>query len=80
MRDLEAFLQSTQGSVSGKVFIKLKPYRFELQGIESDFDLMNNAFGAYGEMNKAWTGEDVKGFAKIYSNQMMIWQKVNEKK
>lgn len=80
MRDLEAFLQSTQGSVSGKVFIKLKPYRFELQGIESDFDLMNNAFGAYGEMNKAWTGEDVKGFAKIYSNQMLIWQKVNEKK
>ncbi len=80
MRDLEAFLQSTQGSVSGKVFIKLKPYRFELQGIASDFDLMNNAFGAYGEMNKAWTGEDVKGFAKIYSNQMMIWQKVNEKK
>ncbi len=80
MRDLEAFLQNTQGSVSGKVFIKLKPYRFELIGIESDFDLMNNAFGAYGEMNKAWTGEDVKGFAKIYSNQMMIWQKVNEKK
>ncbi|HNL84873.1 MAG TPA: argininosuccinate synthase [Chitinophagales bacterium] len=80
MRNLEAFLQNTQGRVSGKVFIKLKPYRFELIGIESDFDLMNNAFGAYGEMNKAWTGEDVKGFAKIYSNQMMIWQKVNEKK
>ncbi len=80
MRNLEAFLQNTQGSVSGKVFIKLKPYRFELIGIASAFDLMNNAFGAYGEMNKAWTGEDVKGFAKIFSNQMMIWQKVNEKK
>jgi argininosuccinate synthase len=27
-------------------------------------------------MNTAWTGDDVKGFAKIFSNQMMIWKKV----
>ncbi len=78
MRDLEAFLSSTQQYVSGKVFIQLKPYRFELTGIESPYDLMSSKFGSYGEMNNAWTGDDVKGFAKIFSNQMMIWKKVTE--
>lgn len=76
MRDLEEFLSHTQENVSGKVFIKLLPYRFELTGIESPYDLMSSKFGSYGEMNTAWTGDDVKGFAKIFSNQMMIWKKV----
>ncbi|HRH58668.1 MAG TPA: argininosuccinate synthase [Chitinophagales bacterium] len=78
MRDLEAFLTNTQENVTGKVYIKLKPYHFELSGIESPYDLMNSKFGSYGEMNNAWSGEDVKGFAKIFSNQIMIWKKVKE--
>ncbi|MCC6582644.1 MAG: argininosuccinate synthase, partial [Chitinophagales bacterium] len=78
MRDLEAFLTSTQENVNGKVFVKLQPFRFDLIGIESPYDLMSNKFGSYGEMNNAWTGDDVKGFAKIFSNQMMIWKKVSE--
>lgn len=78
MRDLEAFLSNTQENVSGKVFVQLKPYRFELTGIESPYDLMSSKFGSYGEMNNAWTGDEVKGFAKIFSNQMMIWKKVKD--
>jgi argininosuccinate synthase len=78
MRDLEAFLSNTQQQVTGKVFIKLQPYRFELIGIESPFDLMSSKFGSYGEMNNTWSGEDVKGFAKIFSNQMMIWNKIKD--
>lgn len=78
MRDLEAFLSSTQQTVNGKVWIELHPHRFVVQGIESDNDLMSNAFGSYGEMNNMWTGEDVKGFSKIFGNQVMIWHKVNQ--
>lgn len=77
MRNIETFLADTQANVSGKVFVKLHPYRFELQGIESKFDLMNAKFGAYGEMNRAWTGDDVKGFTKILSNQSKIHHVVN---
>ena len=77
MRDIEAFLSHSQATVSGKVFVKLAPYRFELQGIESEFDLMNAGFGVYGEMNNAWSGDDVKGFTKILGNQTKIWQTVN---
>jgi argininosuccinate synthase len=77
MRDIEAFLTHSQTTVTGKVHVKLLPYRFELQGITSDFDLMNAGFGVYGEMNNAWSGDDVKGFTKILGNQTKIWQHVN---
>ncbi len=80
MRNIETFLSDTQVNVTGEVIVKLLPYRFELQGIKSEFDLMNSGFGTYGEMNNAWSGEDVKGFTKILGNQTKIWQHVNEKK
>lgn len=78
MRDIEAFMTSTQQFVTGKVFVKLLPYRFELTGIESEHDLMSAKFGSYGEMNKAWTGDDVKGFTKIFGNQTGIYYQVNQ--
>ena len=78
MRDMEAFLSSTQSTVNGKVFIELLPHRFHIIGIESENDLMSNKFGTYGEMNNSWSGEDVKGFSKIFGNQVMIWHKVNQ--
>ena len=79
MRNIETFLEDTQSNVTGKVIVNLLPYRFELQGIESKFDLMNNACGSYGEMNKNWSGEDVRGFTKILGNQSLIHQFVNKK-
>ncbi|MGB4400242.1 MAG: argininosuccinate synthase [Daejeonella sp.] len=80
MRNMEAFMADTQETVSGKVFVKLLPYRFQVIGIESEHDLMSNKFGSYGEMNNSWSGEDVKGFSKIFGNQTMIYHRVNEKK
>jgi len=80
MRDLEAFLSNSQSTVSGKVFVTLHPFRFELNGIESDHDLMNAAFGSYGEENKGWSAEDAKGFIKLLSNQNKIYQFVNKEK
>lgn len=78
MRDIEAFLSSSQKFVNGTVIIELNPHRFHIIGVQSDNDLMSNKFGSYGEMNNAWTGEDVKGFSKIFGNQIMIWHKVNK--
>ena len=77
MRNIEAFLADTQKTVTGKVFVQLRPYRFQVIGIESKHDLMSSKFGSYGEMNLSWTGEDVKGFSKIFGNQVMIYHKVN---
>lgn len=77
MRNIENFLEDTQENVAGSVFVQLLPYRFELEGIESKYDLMNSDFGNYGEMNKGWTGTDVRGFTKILGNQAKIHRLVN---
>jgi argininosuccinate synthase len=79
MRNMEKFLDDSQEYVSGKVFIKLMPYRFETVGIQSSHDLMNAKFAKYGEENTAFSGEDVKGFTKILANQMKIFFAINNK-
>ena len=78
MRDMEAFLTSSQKNVTGDVHVELYPYRFMVTGIESPFDLMSSKFGKYGEMNLGWSGDDVKGFSKIFGNQTMIHHQVQE--
>ena len=80
MRDMEAFMESSQKQVTGTVFIKLHPYRFELLGIESPNDLMQAEFRSYGEMNKGWTADEAKGFIKLTSNATKIYQHLNNKK
>jgi len=76
MRDMEAFLTSAQQNVTGEVSVTLYPYRFQINGIESKYDLMSAKFGKYGEMNLGWTGDDVKGFTKIFGNQVAIYHQV----
>ncbi len=78
MRDIEAYLTNSQQNVTGDVFVQLLPYRFQIIGIESNYDLMSAKFGKYGEMNTGFTGEDVRGFSKIFGNQTSIWNKVKE--
>ena len=78
MRDIEAFLESSQQTVTGDVFVQLLPYRFQIIGIESKYDLMSSKFGKYGEMNTGFTGDDVRGFSKIFGNQTSIFYQVKE--
>jgi argininosuccinate synthase len=79
MRDIEQFLQSSQQNVSGTVIVKLRPYNYTLVGVESPFDLMKTDFGEYGEVNRAWSADDVKGFTKILGNQMKIYYNVQKR-
>lgn len=72
MRDMEAFLASSQQYVSGKVFVQLKPYQFDLLGIESKYDMMQSKVATYGEENNAWDARDARGFIKIFGNQLKI--------
>ncbi len=78
MRDIEAFLENSQQNVTGDVFIQLMPYRFQVTGIESKYDLMSSKFGKYGEMNTGFTGDDVRGFSKIFGNQTSIFNAVQK--
>jgi argininosuccinate synthase len=77
MRDMEAYLQSSQDKVTGEVYVTLKPYSFNIDGINSEHDLMQAKFGSYGEINKSWTADEAKGFIKIIGNQNKIYHQVN---
>lgn len=72
MRNIECFLEDSQRQVNGRVYVALHPYRFELEGIESEYDLMDASFGSYGELNLGWTAAEAKGFIKILSNSGKI--------
>jgi len=76
MRDIEAFFTRSQEQVTGEVFVQLFPYRFQVLGISSPYDLMSSRFGKYGEMNTGFTGDDVRGFSRIFGNQTSIFQQV----
>ncbi len=76
MRDIEAYLTNSQQQVTGDVTVELHPYRFHVVGIESKYDLMSSKFGKYGEENLGWSGDDVKGFTKIFGNQTAIFHQV----
>jgi argininosuccinate synthase len=78
MRDIEAFFLNSQENVTGDVFIRLEAFRFQVTGIVSLYDLMNSKFGKYGEMNTGFTGEDVRGFSKIFGNQSSIYYQVKK--
>jgi argininosuccinate synthase len=80
LRDIEALLEHSQEKVTGEVEVYLAPYRFQVLGIKSPNDLMNSKFGSYGEMNLGWSGEDVKGFAKIFGNQSKMYSQLHNDK
>ena len=77
MRNIEVFLEDTQKNVSGDVYVTLYPYRFTINGISSNHDLMSSTFASYGETNEGWTADDAKGFIKITANQGKIFNHVN---
>lgn len=77
MRDIEAYLLQSQQQVTGQVFVQLQPYHFQIIGIDSPNDLMSSRFGKYGEMNTGWTGNDVRGFTKIFGNQTAIYHNIH---
>lgn len=79
MRDMEAFLLHSQQQVTGTVRLRLRPYHYTLIGVESDFDLMKTDFGEYGEINRAWTAEDAKGFIKMMAIPTKIYYTVQKK-
>lgn len=77
-RNIETFLDDTQGSVTGEVSVELRPYHFSVLGCSTQYDLMNSAFGEYGEMNKSFTGADVIGFTKVLANPLKIYYSVHK--
>ncbi len=65
LRDIEAFVASTQRRVTGDTRTRLAAGRSLVVGVRSPFSLMDPRVATYGEENLLWTGEEAKGFARI---------------
>lgn len=65
LRDIEAFLASSQARVSGETRIRLAPGRFQVVGARSPHSLLDRRVATYGEENLLWTGDEARAFARV---------------
>ncbi|MDP2317596.1 MAG: argininosuccinate synthase [Pseudomonadota bacterium] len=72
MRDIEAFLDSSQRVVTGDVKVHLEQGRVEVRGVRSPYSLVDEAAGRYGEENGLWTAQDARGFSAVYGLQGVL--------
>lgn len=72
MRDIEAYIDSSQSVVTGEVKVHLAQGRVEIQGVRSPWSLIDEAAGRYGEDNALWTGADARGFSAVYGLQGVL--------
>lgn len=65
MRNIEAFLDASQETVTGNVTVHLYKGSISVLGAESSHSLFNADIATYGEANTLWDGRDAQGFSKI---------------
>ncbi len=72
MRDIEAFLDSSQQTVTGTVRVRLFKGHLDVLGCDSPYSLFNPQIATYGEQNRLWDGRDAQGFTRIYGMQALL--------
>jgi len=77
-RDLEAFLDSSQATVTGDVRLQLHPLGFHVEGVRSPCSLVRPDMASYGESTRLWSGAEAAGFAKIFGVPQMVALKARE--
>ena len=64
-RDIEALLLSSQGRVTGEVYLLFRTGTVFVEGVSSPFSLRDASRGVYGEAAGEWTAADARGFSRI---------------
>ncbi len=75
MRDIEAFLQSSQTVVSGTVQVRLYKGNVSVIGCDSPHSMFNTDIAHYGEHASLWDGRDAEGFCRIVGLQAYLARK-----
>jgi len=73
LRDIEAFLSSSQARVSGEVKVRLADEHATVLGATSPHSMMNARVATYGESSRLWSGAEAAGFTRIYGMQEVLW-------
>jgi argininosuccinate synthase len=65
LRDIEALITSSQARVTGETRVRLAPGRFHVVGTRSPHSMMDRSVATYGEVNRLWTGDEARAFARV---------------
>ena len=76
MRDIEAFIDSSQASVTGIAKVKLHRGSFLVTGVKSENSLMRRDIATYGEVQHLWDSRDAEGFSKIYGIPSRLYRMI----
>lgn len=72
MRDVEAFLTSSQQVVTGTATVELFKGGARVLGVESPFSMFDTGVATYGETNALWDARDARGFTQIAGVQALL--------
>ena len=72
VKDLEAFLESSQGRVTGEARLRLFPRASVVEGLRSPHSLMDPQIASYGEANTLWNGAEAEAFGKIFGVSQLL--------
>lgn len=75
MRDIEAMLVSSQQRVTGEVRMRLCRGLADVLGVKSPHSMMDPKVAVYGEGMKLWSGDEARGFARIWGLPSVLWSR-----
>jgi len=75
MRDLEAFFDSSQQKVTGLARLRYEKGHCIITGVQADKSALS-AGTLYGEESSLWSGEEARGFSKIYGMGSAILHRI----
>lgn len=78
MRDLEAFLLSSQQRVTGEAAVRLFAGQATVSGATSPYSLLDQGGARYGEESSCWTGAEAAAFTKLYGMQDWLLQRIGQ--
>lgn len=78
MRDIEAYLVSSQEVVTGDVTVQLYRGHINVQGVESPYSMFDSGVATYGEETAMWDGADARSFIKLSAVQTYLAHKARQ--
>ena len=72
MRDIEAFLASSQQRVTGEVRVVLRQGSVSVTGVRSAYSMAAVQDAAYGEGTGLWSGADARGFTTVFGVSQVL--------
>lgn len=78
MRDIEAFVDSSQSVVTGTVTVRLFKGHITITGCDSPYSMFNTGVATYGEQAALWDGRDARGFCQLTGVQSYLARKARD--